>query len=52
MNETIENSAKNSAQSWVLALTALASFMVALDAVAVSTALSTIRLTNERSIFK
>jgi len=44
MNETIENSAKNSAQSWVLALTALASFMVALDAVAVSTALSTIRL--------
>ncbi|MBV8835643.1 MAG: MFS transporter [Alphaproteobacteria bacterium] len=39
MNETVDNHAK----SWVLALTALASFMVALDAVAVSTALSTIR---------
>lgn len=45
MNDgTTDNRARNQAQSWVLALTALASFMVALDAVAVSTALSTIRL--------
>src|SRR5262249_16093546 len=39
MNGPTDSRAKN----WVLALTALASFMVALDAVAVSTALSTIR---------
>lgn len=32
------------AKTWVLALTAVASFMVALDALVVSTALSTIRL--------
>jgi EmrB/QacA subfamily drug resistance transporter len=50
MNGTTASRAKESdvkgrrAQIWVLALTALASFMVALDAVAVSTALSTIRL--------
>src|SRR5215213_9223147 len=35
---------QKSTQTWVLALTALASFMVALDALVVSTALSTIRL--------
>ncbi len=35
---------QTSAQTWVLALTALASFMVALDALVVATALSTIRL--------
>ena len=46
MNGTMDNGAKN----WVLALTALASFMVALDAVAVSTALSTIRLDLATSI--
>ena len=34
----------SSTKTWVLVLTAIASFMVALDAVAVSTALSTIRL--------
>src|SRR5215472_12901152 len=33
----------NARQAWVLALTALASFMVALDALVVTTALSTIR---------
>lgn len=38
------------AQYWVLALTAVASFMVALDAVAVSTALGTIRLDLSASI--
>jgi EmrB/QacA subfamily drug resistance transporter len=35
---------EGSAKIWLLALTAIASFMVALDAVALSTALSTIRL--------
>jgi EmrB/QacA subfamily drug resistance transporter len=34
----------NAAQTWVLALTSVASFMVALDALVVTTALSTIRL--------
>lgn len=34
---------KNTSRAWVLALTALASFMVALDALVVATALSTIR---------
>jgi EmrB/QacA subfamily drug resistance transporter len=36
--------ASNATQTWVLALTSVASFMVALDALVVSTALSTIRL--------
>jgi EmrB/QacA subfamily drug resistance transporter len=39
-----------STKRWVLALTAIASFMVALDAVVVSTALSTIRLELEAPI--
>ncbi|KPV50658.1 MFS transporter, partial [Kouleothrix aurantiaca] len=34
---------KNISRTWILALTALASFMVALDALVVATALSTIR---------
>jgi EmrB/QacA subfamily drug resistance transporter len=41
---------KNKTQTWVLALTALASFMVALDALVVSTALSTIRLDLHASV--
>jgi EmrB/QacA subfamily drug resistance transporter len=42
---TIVNTGRQkSTQTWVLALTALASFMVALDALVVTTALSTIRL--------
>ncbi|MCW3066027.1 MAG: drug resistance transporter, EmrB/QacA subfamily, partial [Solirubrobacterales bacterium] len=35
---------KNSKTAWVLALTSIASFMVALDTLVVSTALSTIRV--------
>ena len=35
---------RNQSRTWVLVLTALASFMVALDALVVATALSTIRL--------
>lgn len=40
MNEPSDKATK----AWVLALTSLASFMVALDALVVTTALSTIRL--------
>lgn len=44
MNKSARGSESFSAQIWVLGLTSLASFMVALDALVVSTALSTIRL--------
>jgi EmrB/QacA subfamily drug resistance transporter len=40
----LKEASQKSTQAWVLALTALASFMVALDALVVATALSTIRL--------
>jgi EmrB/QacA subfamily drug resistance transporter len=40
----VKEAIQKSTQTWVLALTSLASFMVALDALVVSTALSTIRL--------
>jgi EmrB/QacA subfamily drug resistance transporter len=43
MLPTARTTTRNARQSWVLALTALASFMVALDALVVTTALSTIR---------
>ena len=46
MTEQSEKSAKG----WVLALTSVASFMVALDALVVTTALSTIRLDLDASI--
>ena len=41
---------KKSSKGWVLALTSVASFMVALDALVVTTALSTIRLDLDASI--
>jgi EmrB/QacA subfamily drug resistance transporter len=40
----LKKGSQESTQTWVLVLTSLASFMVALDALVVSTALSTIRL--------
>ena len=39
----MQDMSENAAKSWVLALTSVASFMVALDALVVTTALSTIR---------
>src|SRR5262249_29196692 len=41
---TMQNMSEKAAKTWVLALTSVASFMVALDALVVTTALSTIRL--------
>src|SRR4051794_30713174 len=40
----MKESSQQSTRMWVLALTSLASFMIALDALVVATALSTIRL--------
>jgi EmrB/QacA subfamily drug resistance transporter len=40
----VKEASQKSTQTWVLVLTSLASFMIALDALVVSTALSTIRL--------
>jgi EmrB/QacA subfamily drug resistance transporter len=40
----MQDMSENAAKGWVLALTSMASFMVALDALVVTTALSTIRL--------
>src|SRR5262249_46148666 len=44
MQETMRGMSEKAAKIWVLALTSVASFMVALDALVVTTALSTIRL--------
>jgi hypothetical protein len=46
MNE----SQQNTSRKWVLALTSTASFMVALDALVVTTALSSIRIDLDASI--
>jgi EmrB/QacA subfamily drug resistance transporter len=46
----LKEASQKSTQTWVLALTALASFMVALDALVVATALSTIRLDLDASV--
>jgi EmrB/QacA subfamily drug resistance transporter len=44
MQETMQDMSEKAAKTWVLALTSVASFMVALDALVVTTALSTIRV--------
>jgi EmrB/QacA subfamily drug resistance transporter len=46
----MQHMSENTAKGWVLALTSMASFMVALDALVVTTAVSTIRLDLDASI--